>query len=229
MVDCNSPTPGVKCKKQSKDEQARVALDKGDMATAVTILTDLVAQEPKNYDRYPLLAAALAGRSGFDVFGIVQGNFSGKTSLLESMQAFIPSPASRGSLYDASLADMKQAVATLNAVPATLRSDISANSFASSCILQLMLYQSAYSVMLINKYAFSTSGYDPSKLSSMTPSDALAILSNLAAAGALIPGGTGAAASQVVLATLAAIQAEPGATDSEKIAAYVQANQTKSN
>ena len=226
IADCKNPTPGVKCQKQTQDEQARVALDSGDMDTAVKILTNLVANEPTNYDRYPLLAAALAGRSGFDVFGIVQGNFGGGTSLLQSMQSFIPTPVSRGSGYDLSLADMKQAVATLTAVPVALRKDISASSFAASCTLQLVLYQTAYSVMLINKYAFSSSGYDPTLLSKMSATDALAILSNLAAAGALIPGGQGAVASAAVLAAIAAIEAEPGATDQDKIAAYVQASHT---
>ena len=224
VADCDKPTPGVPCQAQTDDEKARVALNNDDMETAVTILKELVAKEPEKYDRYPLLAAALAGLAGFDVFGIVKGKSGSSSSLLETMGSFIPTPASKGDAYDTSLANMKLSVDTLNTVPVDLRKDISASSFAASCSLQLILYQSAYSVMLINKFAFSASGYDPSKLANMTAADAAAILSNLAAAGSVAAGATGTASSAAVTAAIAAIQAEPGATDQEKIAAYVQAN-----
>lgn len=228
VYDCDDPTSGVPCEKRSKDEDVRVALNKGDLDTAVTLLKELVAAEPTKYERYPLLAAALAGRSGFDIFNVVKAKFGGDASLLETMSAFVPTPTTRGDKFTSSLTDMSEAVSTLNAVPAEKRADITTDSFATSCALQLTLYQSAYSIMLINQFAYSTSGYDPSLLSKMTPADAALILKNLLAAGAVVAGPGGEAASAAVNKAYSAIQAQSGATDDEKIANYVKANAPKS-
>ncbi|MCX6125172.1 MAG: hypothetical protein NTV34_10575 [Proteobacteria bacterium] len=220
--NCQTPTSGVPCNARSKDEDARIALDKGDMETAVTLLKQLVADEPLTYSRYPLLAAALAGRSGFDVFNIVKGNFGGDKSLIQSMGSFLPTPFSKGSAYDASLQDMSDSVATLNAVPLALRTDVSADAFAASCSLQLTLYQAAYSIMIINKYSYGAAGYDPSKLSTITAADAAIILQNLLASTANISGTSGAAASAAITSAYQSIQSQPGSTDQEKIAAYAK-------
>ncbi|MCX6116076.1 MAG: hypothetical protein NT027_00930 [Proteobacteria bacterium] len=222
LFDCAGPKSTVPCNPRSRDEDARIALDKGDLQTAIEILETLIAEEPTKYDRFPLLSAALAGRSGFDIFNIVKANFGSSSSLLQVMGEFLPTPTSKGAGYDNSLADMKRSVAVLNDIPLELRNDISASSFASSCALQLTLYQAAYSIMLINKYSYSSSGFDPSKLSSMTAEDAALILKNLL--GAANSGSSSTETSAAVNTAYESIKSQPGSTDQEKIASYVQAN-----
>jgi hypothetical protein len=203
----------------TKEEDARVALDDGDLETAVTLLSELVTADPTNYQRYPLLAAAYAGRAGFDILNIATANFGGNSSLIQTMGAFLPTPLSRGSLYDQSLSDMKLANATLTGIPEELRSATSSDKYATSAVMQLTLYQSAYGVMVLNKFTYSSTDYDPSLLSSMTAEDAAAVLTAFAAAGAA----SGGNMAKAVNSALAAIQAQPGATDQEKLAAWSQA------
>ena len=58
----------------------------------------------------------------------------------------------------------------------------------------------------------------------MTAADAALILKNLLAAGSTVAGPNGEAANAAVTKAYASIQAQPGATDEEKIAAYVKAS-----
>lgn len=217
--DCNGGIAKSKCSQRTKLEDARIALDHGDMDTAIKLLSELITDEPENYERYPLLAAAYAARSGLDVLNIVTANFGGNSSILQTMSAVIPTPASMGDSYPKSLDDMNEANVTLLAIPESFRSATSSDKYAASAVLQLTMYQSAYAVMYLNKFTYSSTGYDPSLLSSMTADDAAAILNSLASAGAASGGAAGSAAQ----AAIDAIMAQPGATDAEKIAAWSQA------
>lgn len=217
LFDCDTGRAKSKCTKRTKDEDARIALDNGDMTTAVKLLKELVEADPTNYKRYPLLSAAYAGKSGFDILNIVTANFGGTASLVQTMTSFLPTPITKGDLYEQSLEDMDFSVDTLTAIPAEYRESTSADKYASSAVLQLTLYQAAYGIMLLNKFTYSTTEYDASKLSSMTAEDAAKILAALAGAA----GAAGAGASAT--AAMAAIQAQPGATDQEKLAAWSQA------
>lgn len=219
IYDCDGGLAGSRCSALTKEEDARVALDDGDLETAVTLLSELVTADPTNYQRYPLLAAAYAGRAGFDILNIATANFGGNSSLIQTMGAFLPTPVSRGSLYDQSLSDMKLANATLTGIPEELRSATSSDKYATSAVMQLTLYQSAYGVMVLNKFTYSSTDYDPSLLSSMTAEDAASVLTAFAAAGAA----SGGSMATAVNSALAAIQAQPGATDQEKLAAWSQA------
>jgi len=218
FFDCNVGYAGSNCARLNKDEQARVALDNGDVAAAVELLAELVAEEPDVYERYPLLAAAYASKSGLDVFNIVTANFGGDSSILQVMETFVPTPTALGSAYESSLRDMNSGVQTLTAIPPSLRATTSSDKYATSAVLQLTLYQAAYGVMLLNKFTYSASGYDPSLLATMTAEDAVLILN--AFLGAAEAAGGGAATS--VASALSAIQSQPGSTDQEKIAAWSQ-------
>ncbi len=217
--DCDGGIAKSKCSQRTKLEDARIALDAGDLDTAIRLLNELITDEPTAYEKYPLLAAAYAGRSGLEILDIVTANFGGNSSMLETMSSLIPTPTTLGDAYPKSLDDMNAANQTLLAIPEALRSATSSDKYAASAILQITLYQSAYAVMYLNKFTYSTSGYDPSLLSAMTADDAAAILSSLVAAGAASGGAAGSAAQ----AAIAAIQGQPGATDAEKIAAWSQA------
>jgi hypothetical protein len=189
------------------------------MTTAVEILAKLVADEPENYQRYPLLAAAYAGKSGLDIFNVVTANFGGDSSILQVMETFIPTPTALGSAYDASLRDMGSGIQTLTAIPESLRTTTSSDKYATSAVLQLTLYQAAYGVMLLNKFTYGASGYDPSLLATMTAEDAALILNAFIGAAEAASGG----AATSVTSALSAIQSQPGASDREKLAAWSQA------
>jgi len=219
LFDCDSGYARSRCSKLTPDEKARMALDQGDMESAVEILAELVAEDPETYQRYPLLAAAYAGKSGLDLFNVVTANFGGDSSLLQVMGSFIPTPTQLGAAYDQSLEDMSLSVQTLVAIPAELRSSTSSDKYASSAVLQLTLYQAAYGVMYLNKFTYGAAGYDPSLLSTMTAQDAAIILAALNGAATAADGSAATSAQSA----LAAIQAQPGASDVEKLAAWSQA------
>lgn len=218
FFDCHAGYAGSKCARLTKDEEARVALDDGDMTTAVEILAQLVAEEPDIYERYPLLAAAYAGKSGLDIFNVVTANFGGNSSILQVMEAFVPTPTTLGIAYDASLRDMNSGIQILTAIPASLRATTSSDKYATSAVLQLTLYQAAYGVMLLNKFTYSANGYDPSLLATMTAEDAAMILQAFLGAAEAASGG----AATSVASALSAIQSQPGSTDVEKLSAWSQ-------
>lgn len=218
LFDCKDGRAKSKCTKRTKDEDARIALDNGDMTTAVALLQELVDAEPEEYTRYPLLAAAYAGKSGFNILNVVSANFGGADSIVKTMTSFLPTPVSKGDGYEDSLTNMNTSVTRLVSIPEDRRAVTSADKYATSAVLQLTLYRAAYAIMLLNKYSYSTTEYDPSKLSSMTAEDAEKILAILSSAAG--DSGAGAAARKAQ----AAIEAQPGATTQEKLAAWSAAN-----
>lgn len=219
FFECSGGHARSKCSKLTKDEEARRALDNDDLDTAVTLLSELVAEEPSNYQRYPLLAAAYAGKSGFDIFNVATASFGNSTTLLQTMSEFLPSPTALGDLYSQSLDDMNSSITTLSAIPEDLRATTSSDKYATSAVLQLTLYQAAYGVMVLNKFTYGVAGYDPTLLSTMTAEDAAMILHAFIGAATTASGGTSTSVSDAILA----IQSQPGATDAEKIAAWSQA------
>src|SRR5687768_15328272 len=75
VADCEDPKPGVPCSELTTEEQARQALNDGDYDTAVTLFTELVAEEPDDYQLRAVLGAAYAARAGFDILSVVKANF----------------------------------------------------------------------------------------------------------------------------------------------------------
>lgn len=217
--DCSGGVAGSNCSALSKEEEARKAMDTGDFDAAIELLNELINEEPTNYKRHPLLSAAYAARSGFDILNIATADFGSDKSLLQSMSSFLPTPITRGELYDQSLIDMQSANATLLAIPEELRASTSGDKYATSAVFQLTLYQGAYGVMLLNKFTYSATAYDPSLLSNMTDADAQTILDSFAAASAA----NGNAAGNAANSAISSIQTHAGSTDRERIAAWSQA------
>jgi hypothetical protein len=114
---------------------------------------------------------------------------------------------------------MNSSITTLSAIPEDLRATTSSDKYATSAVLQLTLYQAAYGVMVLNKFTYGVSGYDPAMLSTMTAEDAAIILNAFIGAATTASGGTSTSVSDAI----SAIQSQPGATDAEKIAAWSQA------
>lgn len=227
VADCEAGNKSVPCSERTRDEEIRRALDDGDLASAVTHLEEAIAEEPENYNRYSLLGAAYAAVAGFDIFNVVQAQFGGSSSIFDVMKNFLPDPvALTATEYDTSLGNMKKSIDILTAIPAEKRSQTSGERYATSASLQLTLYQSAYSIMYINKFAYtaeSGSNLDIAKLESMSDADAEAILANLAAAAAVQQGEQGQGVSTAVGEAQAAIDATEGATTKEKLVNYMKA------
>ena len=137
--DCDGGVAKSKCSQRTKYENARMALDDGDLDRAITLLSELITDEPAEYERYPLLAAAYAGRGGIDILNIVTANFGGNSSMLQTLSSVIPTPASLGTAYDSSVDDVHSANETLLAIPAELRDATSSDKYAASAVLQLTL------------------------------------------------------------------------------------------
>lgn len=227
VADCEEGKKQVPCSARTKEEDARKALDEGDLDTAIQLLTELIAEEPENYARDPLLAAAYASRAGFDILSVAKAKFASGGSLIEQMTSFLPDPAERGADgYELSLGDMKASVDVLHLIPADKIGETSAEKYAASAVLQLTLYQAAYSIMYLNKFAINatTGQVDITQLSTMSEDDALVVLQNLAAAGQ-IPGVTDPALQSRVNEALEDINNQDGTTNAEKLKAFVAKEQ----
>lgn len=226
-ADCDDGISGVPCSPLEKEESARKALDQGDFDTAIELLEQLVEEEPEDYQRYTLLSAAYAARAGFAILSVVKANFGGEGGgLIGQISAFLPDPAERGAVgYQASIADMAAAVARLTAIPAALRAEDSGEKYASSAQLQLMLYQSAYSIMYLNQFTISasTGAFDPSLLETMTEQDATVVLTNLAAASA--QEGSNPELQVKIDEALASINGQSGGSNRDRLAEYIRQEQ----
>lgn len=233
IADCDKGNKSVPCSARTDDENAHLALDNGDFTTAITLLDGLIAQEPQNYERYPLSAAAHAGRAGISILTLAQSELaSGGGGLVDAVGAFLPDIKTVGeTAYNAAVSDMNVAVERLTAIPADKRTTTSPEKYAASALLQLGLYQTVFSLMYLNKFTVSaTSGqFDPNQLATMTDADAAIVLDNLAAVAQTQAEGNPALQAKVA-DTLAQIDAQDAGSQREKLQAYIaKKNQPAAN
>ena len=171
VADCEEGKKQVPCSARTKEEDARRALDDKEYDTAITLLTELISDEPDNYTRHTLLAAAYAARAGFDILNVAKAQFSGGGTLFDKLASFLPSPKDLGVAgYKLSLGDMKSGVDVLNLIPAATMQATDSDKYAASAALQLTLYQSAYSIMYLNQFTISadTGQVDLNQLQNMS-------------------------------------------------------------
>lgn len=227
VADCEEGRKEVPCSEQTPDEKAKLALQDKDYDTAIAIYVELIDGEPEEYERYTLLAASYAGKAQLSIIDLVTTADFSSGSLIEGMAAFLPSPEdfSTTALYDTAVTDMKTSVQTLQSIPAALRATTSEETYAPSAIFQLTLYQSAYSIMFMNKFVVNTSGeFDEAQLENMTEEDALEILNNLQEAGSL--GGEDSAELQgKINSALTDIEGQEGESNSEKLKEFLKKEQ----
>jgi hypothetical protein len=185
----------------------------------------------EKYRLHPLLAAAYAGRAGVSIFSIIQSQSSpmgggGSGGLISQMSSFVPSPAGlAATTYGAMIADMAASVGLLQEIPASLLADEQNASFVKSVTLQLTLYLSAHSVMIMNQFILSptTGAFDASRLANMSDADAEAILNSLTSASQL-PGADSPEVRKKIDDALSAIDASPGGSRREKLQDYLAKN-----
>lgn len=225
VADCDEGRPPIPCSERTDDEKARQALDDKDWDTAIELLVRLKEDEPERYDRYPLLAAAYAGRAGFDVFGFARqsGEASGG-SAVNLVNKFLPSAdGSDPETYANYVGDMHLAVETLKGIPADELGSTSAADYAESALLQLSIYEASYAFMFLQQFVTPTAtGLDVSRFESMTEEEAIAVIRSLEDVTALeqVPGN--AAIQTQVQSALDSIDSQDGADYREKLRQYME-------
>ncbi|WP_141731777.1 hypothetical protein [Oligoflexus tunisiensis] len=218
LSGCGTSSQATSYVSLTQDEEAREALDALDYDKAIEIYQELIAAEPEVYERYRYLAAAYAASAGFDIIEVAKGDVGGSGSLLDAMGSFLPADPTTEQLERMALAKD-----TLLSIPADLRSkDNTEVAYASGAAVQLEFYQSAYSIMYINRFAQVTpsGSLDPERLESMTDEDVTNILENFSQVAATGGEGVPAAAQKV----LTQIDEQEGATQKEKLINYLNAN-----
>ncbi len=228
VFDCVLGQKSLPCSEKTAEEEARAALRSEDFATAIDTLEEFLADHPEEYRLFPLLAAAYAGRAGLKILDVATAQFGAATDIFAQFSQFVPGPEAVGAAqYRLNVQDMKTSVARLELIPAELLGSVSAEDYASTVALQKSLYQTAYSVMLVNQLAVSatTGSLDPNQLANMTEDEALEVISALSDAAILQASGGDPAVQAKIDAALAAIEAEPGESKKEKLASYINSTQ----
>lgn len=226
LADCEKGLAVVPCSERTPEEEARLALDRGDFDKAIELLTELIEEEPESYGRYTLLAAAHAARAEVAVVDIAMSSFSGGGgSAIDQVTAFLPDPAEVGAeAYALYVRDMGLALTYLKQIPDELRAETSSEKYAKSAQLQLGIYSAAYAIMYLNQFIATTAsgGLDPAKLATMSEEDALTVLSTLAEAGQLQAAVGSPELAAKIDTTLTAVDSQPGGNQKEKLQNYVK-------
>lgn len=221
LVSCGA-NPFKAYEKKDAAEDATIALENNDAQKAIDILTTALEDDPSNTTYISILALAYAQRAGVDPLTLAQkmGGASSSTATsassgngLTSLFSIMPDAT------DANISDIDTAVSLLLSIPTASR--INADT------LKLAMFQIAD--MTLRSKQLDTNGdgtLSTDELLHMSASSAKAILSQLAAAATAYAGGTSASTTDAAAAAQiskiqAAIQAESGTTDTEKLQSYL--------
>ena len=210
LGSCPGVNPLVKCTEADTDEAIRIALDEEDLEKARTLLEQAIADEPENYNRYPLLGAVYAGLAGFRLLNAISsaGSSSEDSSVTSAMDAFLPDPASMTRTdYIANIDLMALAVSTLQAIPAEFLANAETDKYANSASQQLPVYLAAHAAMYMKLFTFNfdTGAPDLDQLTNLGTADADTIIALLTAAAA-----SGGSFGSIATTTLATINAGGG-------------------
>lgn len=228
IADCDEGLPGISCSQRTDEENARLAMDRADYTEAIRLLSALIEEYPEKYALHTQLAAAHAARANIAILDLALNGMSvSGDNLQEQLKDFLPNAKTVGvPVYAEYLGDIRQSLAVLKLIPEQLRDATSSEAYAKSAQIQLALYSAVYSVMYLNQFVVTNDdgSLDLEKLATMSEEDALAIITSLADAGQLQSAAGSSAMTANINATLAAIDAQPGASRKEKLQNYVQAS-----
>lgn len=120
VLFCSAVLLFVACGVRQSDqlsEEARFALDNKDYATAITKATDLIAQNPNDFDAAMLLSSAYAGRAGVNLFNISKKLLEAgiETQAFNAVHDILVT-----TIGSAGLADLRTAVTTLSSFAGTV-------------------------------------------------------------------------------------------------------------
>lgn len=209
MADKNS--------REARLEAARIAMDQGDYATAVGLLDALHASYPADADISRTRAAALAGRSGLDLMGlVVQAAAAADNASLSTIDQLIktlPNPVD-----NAHIADARAAVDAWTELAST------PNDYYSLALAQATLGLLTLDKDLVNP---GTGVIDPARIipGSLPDEDAVTLYASISGAlGNLGPGKAGLAPDSDILKSVAEIKSGIDAlsgTLAERVRAYL--------
>lgn len=222
--ECKDDGTPSGCIEKSEDEKAMIALNAGDVATAQAILEKLIAEQPTEYFRYPRLASIYAEQGGFDLLQAATIQ-TGGGDIVESISLILPDPKiSEDAEYDGYIGKLQQAKELLLAIPDDKRA-MNAEFYSNAAQIQLTLYSSALSVMVLNKFTPPTPD-QTANVEDLTAEDAVLIIGSLRDA-AKSSETTNPEVSSQINQVLSQIDSFEGETDEEKLAAFIASrNQT---
>lgn len=206
--------------KEAKLEEARIAQDQGDFATAVPLLETLHAEYPGDTEISRSLASALSGRAGLNFFDLVAQaqaaqDTVGNTTIRQLVAAF-PHPVT-----DNNLSDVSRSIGLLVGISSTSGNPNDYYSLALSYSTQAIL-------IILKDTDMDGNGvpetFTPSGLSDSDAQAAFGSLDN--AIGNLGPGKAGLDTSSEVLQSLTDLKREidpagTGADIGNKLRAYL--------
>lgn len=207
----------------TKEEKAKEALKNEDFELAIKLFQAAIKDEPDNYALFRYLAAAQAGLAGFKVYDAIADQFTGddqNADLMVSLSQSLPAdPSSK------QLDLLSQAIDTLLLIPEAERdpSNSKKNEFAKTIATQISIYQSAYSIMYLNRFnqKLDDGSIDRQRLESMTDEDAEAIIASLQA---VAESAEDPALANDVTKILQEIEAKEGASQRDKLIRYLEEN-----
>ena len=222
LTGCSSENLFEGQTEETEDEAARALLEKEDWDGAITAYEALIAKEPSEYFRFPLLAAAYAGRSGVSVLAIMEGVINSAASggggdggVISAIGNHVPPEPT-----DAQMSDIRAAILRVEAMPQDHRSG-TAYSYSSETSTQLTIYFGAESAMILNKYTpEETDAVTAEDLENMSDAEVDAMIANISSMAEAGGEDLGPAAEEA----LAAINSAEGATQKEKLINYLSEN-----
>lgn len=222
--------------KKDVAEDAAIELENGNPDKAITMLENALQDDPGNITYLSLLAMAYGQRAGVDPFSFIE-NMASDSDSEESESgddAGDSSGSSSGNGMTAMFGIMPPATAeTIADVDYALEllAQIPVESISDADKIKLALFQTAAMVLRVKILDANGNGViDPEEILTMSSESALTVLTQMAAAATIFSGGVGAgdsgdAAGKKVTDIQAAIDAQEGATQEEKLKAYIISTQ----
>jgi hypothetical protein len=216
--------------KKEPAEDAVLELENDNPDKAISILETALQDDPGNPKLLSILSYAFAARAGVEPLKLISKMTSSGTSTESGARSDSELLLLFGVVPEAStenLADIDRAVSILV-------SDIAADDRLPGDTLKLALFQTASLVMHMKAIDLDGDGeIEVEELASFSTASAGVLLSQLAAAQALMAADSDDATSQQAAKSLAKYQAEidamPGATSEEKLKNYLAGSTPESN
>ncbi len=204
--------------KKEPAEDAVLALENGNPDKAISILESALQDNPEDPKLLSILSYAFAARAGVEPLKLISKMTSVGTSTDGGPQSNSQLFLLFGVVPDATFENLRD----IDRAVSILVNDIAPEDRLAGDTLKLALFQTASLVMHMKAIDLDGDGViEVEELVSLSSASASALLSQLAAAQALMAADSGDATAQLAAAALGRYQAEidamPGATSEEKL------------
>lgn len=206
---------------KTSEQQAQEKMNDQDYEGAIEILEPLAEEEPEEYFRFPLLAAAYMGNAGVDLVSMLKNQLSSAASgsIFEQVDSFLPDEYT-----STEIAEVAKATSLLAQIPSALRGEEGDETYGASAEFQYVLYNTVYGAMIVNQFlsvdANGNISYED--LENMTDAEVATILAALQSAAA---SSDDSETSTAVSEALTDIDESDGSTDKEQLISYISASE----